>query len=87
MIIFYNKFINIINYNFSKEVLGTKFTECHVGGVDWVHSSALLLDIENNVGRQDTKASQNINVKANKPIADTVDPTVDILCQSLIVSG
>jgi len=58
-----------------------------VGGVDCVHSRALLLDSEKSVGRHETKASQNIRVKANKPIAEIVEPTVDILCQILIVSG
>jgi len=43
--------------------------------------------MENITGREETKASQNITVRANNPIADTVDPTVDILCHNLIVSG
>jgi len=63
------------------------FTLCQVGGIDWVHSKALLFAKENRAGRHDTKASQNITVNARRPKADTLDPTVDILCQILIVSG
>lgn len=68
-------------------ILGTRFIECQVGGVDWAHSREPLLAMENITGREETKASQNITVRANNPIADTVDPTVDILCHNLIVSG
>jgi hypothetical protein len=67
--------------------LGVKLTECHVGGSDCSHSRALLLEKENNVGRQNMKASQKINVKVKSPIAEIVDPIVEILCQILIVSG
>ena len=58
-----------------------------MGGVDWVHSSAEFLALENIAGRQLTNASQKIIVNANSPIAEIVEPTVDILCHRLIVSG
>lgn len=58
-----------------------------MGGSACVHSSALLFEIEKAVGRHETKASQKIIVSAKSPIADTVEPTVDKLCQRLIVSG
>jgi len=66
---------------------GVKLVGCHVGGSACVHSSALLFETEKAAGRQETKASQKIIVSANSPIADTVEPTVDRLCQRLIVSG
>jgi len=67
--------------------VGVRLVGCHVGGSAWVHSSALLLDMEKAAGRHATKASQNITVSANNPTADTVEPTVERLCQRLIVSG
>ena len=58
-----------------------------MGGVDWVHSRARFLALEKSAGRQFIKASQKITVSANNPMADTVEPTVEMLCHKLIVSG